>query len=470
MSPQREIRVGGALRAAVLPLLVLALAVAVAVALWGRGDLNRLICDGDCGPDAVIPPRELTIDGTPADANGPRVADPGPVDPGRLAATVAPGLGADVLGPRVGFAAISPDDGSVLAESGPGTYAPASTTKVLTSFAALATIDPRTRFTTRVVGDGDGIVLVGGGDPYLSIKPAKRGDDPVFRSDLTTLARRTATALKAAGSTRVRLGYDASLFTGPDASPGWESTYVPEGVVTPVSALWADEGFVDGVRSRQPARSAARVFAELLAARGIDVAGDPRPTTAPPAAATVAAVRGGTVAQIVETLVRVSDNQAAEVMLRHVAIEADEPASFAGGAKAVEAALSAAVVDTTGLRLDDGSGLSRGNRISPMTLAQTVRAASTSPSASALLADLPVAGFTGTLVRRYDDLADARGTVRAKTGTLTGIHALAGYVLDAGGRPVIFALMADRTDKGQPLAAQSALDRVATAIAGCRCG
>ena len=60
--------------------------------------------------------------------------------------------------------------------------------------------------------------------------------------------------------------------------------------------------------------------------------------------------------------------------------------------------------------------------------------------------------------------------VRAKTGTLTGVHSLAGYALDAGGRPVVFAVMADRTSKVAPLQAQAALDKVAAAIAACTCG
>ncbi|MET0449812.1 MAG: D-alanyl-D-alanine carboxypeptidase, partial [Aeromicrobium sp.] len=93
-----------------------------------------------------------------------------------------------------------------------------------------------------------------------------------------------------------------------------------------------------------------------------------------------------------------------------------------------------------------------------------------SPRASGLVADLPVSGFTGTLVTRFADLSAARGAVRAKTGTLTGIHSLAGYATDADGRPVLFAVMTDRADRDQPFQAQAALDRVAAAIATCSCG
>ena len=69
------------------------------------------------------------------------------------------------------------------------------------------------------------------------------------------------------------------------------------------------------------------------------------------------------------------------------------------------------------------------------------------------------------MVDRFAKLTSSLGMVRAKTGTLTGVHSLAGYAIDAGGRPVVFAVMADRTSKVAPLQAQAALDKVAAAIA-----
>lgn len=454
--------------AIIIPSLVLTLVIALGVFLWSRGELNDLICDGDCGPANVIPPRSLTTDTLPADP-APGLPAPGDIDPAKLRAAVAPTLDAAVLGPRVGFSAVAPPTGAELMSSGPGAYVPASTTKVLTSFAALSLIDQQTRYATRVVGSGDQVVLVGGGDPYLAVK-RKKTQDGVVRADLTTLAERTAAALKRVGTDSVNLGFDASLFTGPDASPGWEPSYVSQNIVTPVSALWADQGEQDGIRARDPAASAARTFAGLLEDRGITVTGEPEPAKVPGDAPAIAVVRGATVARIVETLLRVSDNQAAEVMLRHLAIAAGKPATFDGGVEAVTDVLDAADIDIEGLVLADGSGLSRRNRIAPLTLAQTVNVAATTPRTSGLAADLPVSGFTGTLVDRFAKLTASRGMVRAKTGTLTGIHSLAGYALDAGGRPVVFAVMADRASTVAPVEAQAALDRVAAAIAACTCG
>jgi D-alanyl-D-alanine carboxypeptidase/D-alanyl-D-alanine-endopeptidase (penicillin-binding protein 4) len=451
-----------------IPAVVLVVTVALGIFLWSRGDLNRLICDGDCGPANVIPPRTLTSDTVPSEPAPGRPA-PGDIDPVKLKAAVTPALGASVLGPHVGFSAVAPSNGSELVSVGPGAYVPASTTKVLTSFAALSLMDAQSRFATRVVGSGDQIVLVGGGDPYLAVK-RKKTDDPVVRADLTTLAERTAAALKKSGRTSVSLGFDASLFTGPDVSPGWESSYVSQNIVTPVSALWADQGEQNGVRARKPAAAAASRFADLLEDRGITVTGELAPAEAAGDRQVLAVVRSATVARIVETLIRVSDNQAAEVMLRQLAIAAGKPATFDGGTQAVAETLDAADIDTQGLSLRDGSGLSRRNRISPLTLAQTVNVAASTPRTSGLITDLPISGFTGTLVDRFARLTSSLGIVRAKTGTLTGIHSLAGYALDAEGRPVVFAVMADRTSKVAPLEAQAALDKVAAAITACRCG
>ncbi|MCW2749160.1 MAG: dacB [Aeromicrobium sp.] len=455
-----------------IPASVLALVLIVGAVLWSRGSLNSLICDGDCGPAYVTAPHALTANRVP-DLSAVDALPPGSADPTKVAAAVKSALDQSELGLRVGFVALDPSSGAVLAAHGTGPFVPASTAKLLTSFSALSLIDPQHRFTTRVaaeggVSEGSTIVLVGGGDPYLVTKRAKIHDRAIH-ADLTTLATRTAKALKQADVTSVRLRFDASLFTGPSVSPTWPTSYISGNIVTRVSALWTDQGVEGGVRSADPAASAARVFAGLLARHGITVKGDPSAKEALATDPTVAAVQSATVSQIVGTLIRTSDNQAAEVMLRHVAIAANRPATFDGGSQGVLAALSAARIDTSGLKLYDGSGLSRHDRVAPATLAEILHAASERPRTSSLVSDLPVSGFTGTLVRRFATLPGARGLVRAKTGTLTGVHSLAGYAVDTEGGPIIFALMADRTTKIASATAEGALDRVAAALATCSC-
>lgn len=456
----RGARRGHRLHAAwVLPVLVLATLATIGW-LYVRGDLNPVLCDGPCGPEYVTAPVDLVS--ADAETDDPAPVGAAPIDAAALAAAVRGPLASDELGRRSGLVALDARDGSLLVDAAAGTYVPASTTKVLTAFGTLAAWGPDARFTTSVVRDGDRLVLVGGGDPYLTER--RTPGSAVERADLATLAARTA---RRVGAGPVTLGYDVSLFDGPAASPAWEDTYVSGGVVAPVSPLWIDRGRVGFGRSADPALDAARAFATWLRAKGVEVRGEPSVATR--SGETVAEVRSAPLSRIVEEFVADSDNEVAEVLLRQAAIKVGEPASFAGGAAAVEQALTRAGIPTDGLVLNDGSGLSRQNRIAARTLAETVVVAARTPRLGPILGGLPVGGFSGTLDDRYDRLGDARGLVRAKTGTLTGVHSLAGIATLPGGRPVAFAVMANGTQDVDPFVTQAAIDRVAAAMVGCAC-
>lgn len=443
-----------------IPLITLVVVLAVAFGAYRLGQLNRFICDGPCGAEYVTPPDALgvTVGKVPV---APSSADAGPVDAAKVEAAVRSSLRVSALGSHVGFIALDPATGNVLAETGSGTFTPASTTKVMTAFAALRSMDPGTRFATRVVSSTPGsIVLVGGGDPFLTTtkpKPARYG----HAANLTDLATKTATALKKSGATSVSLGFDDSLFSGPDASPHWESSYVPGNIVTPVSALWADEG-----------AGAAAAFARLLENNGINVNPSVAQVKATAGATEIARVDSAPLRQLLEYLIQYSDNQAAEVMLRQVAIAEGMPGTFAAGTEAVKSLLEAGGIDTAGLELYDGSGLSRDNLVSPLTLAETITAAALDARTASLVSDLPIGGFNGSILSRFQGAAAKAGlgVVHAKTGTLTGVHSLAGFVSDAEGRPMVFVVMADRTGAVSPLAVQGGLDNVAAALAACSCG
>lgn len=464
-------RVAGALGAVLIPLVTVVVLSVGAFATYRVGQLNPFICDGPCGAQYVVPPKALGVT-VEQQKVGPDSPTAGPAQAARVASAVRATLTRPALGKRVGFVAVDPDTGTTLTESGKGTFTPASTTKVLTAFAALESLDAGTRFATRVVQTKPGsLVLVGGGDPLLTTKKPK----PALyahRANLTDLARKTAAALKTSGTTTVSLGFDDSLFTGPEVSSHWERSYVPGNIVTPITALWADEGVSNGLRSRTPAASAAATFASLLGNNGIDVNGSSPRVKAPSGATGVARVDSAPVGHILESLIQRSDNQAAEVMLRHVAVAEGRPGTFDEGTAAVKRLLKAAGVDIGGLELYDGSGLSRDNLISPLTLAQTMHAAANSPRAESLMSALPIAGFNGSLLDRFQGSTskDGRGVVHAKTGTLTTVYSLVGFVSDADGRAIIISIMADRTGTASPLAVKAALDDVAAALARCHCG
>ncbi|WP_435742710.1 D-alanyl-D-alanine carboxypeptidase/D-alanyl-D-alanine endopeptidase [Nocardioides sp. SYSU DS0663] len=468
----------------VLVVLVLLVAVAAGTAgAWRYGALDPWLGPATpTDPARVAPPEGLDL---PAVVDPPEVAGPpsapGPATARAVRRALAPYLSDEDLGPHV-LAAVAPLDGAgVLLRSGRGRgelAIPASTTKVVTGAAALLAMDPGTRFETSVVTDGrgavSGVVLVGGGDPFLARRPAAP-DEPTWpeRADVATLARETAAALVAEGRRRVRVGYDASLFTGPAESPRWRADYVPDGIVSPVSALWVDEGRpTEGSgRVADPARAAAGAFAAALRRSGIEVAGAPQPREAPADAEQLAVVRSAPLGQVVEQVLAVSDNEAAEVLLRHVGLAVEGEGSFAAGRRGVERVLAGAGVDLGRSVLWDGSGLSRESRLDPVALLDVLRLAGSEEELRPVLTGLPVAAFTGSLADRFQTAPPAgRGRVRAKTGTLTGVTSLAGTATDLAGHTFVFALMADRVREEDTLEARDAMDAAAGALGACRCG
>ncbi len=453
---------------------------------WAADRLAQVF--GEQQPARLDPPDGLDLAEAVAPAAAPvaEPVQPRVPDAAAVRAALAPLLGDDDLGRHVLVAVGGLDDAAPVFAQGRGTAVPASTTKLLTGLAALAVLDPERRFETRTVRAGRRLTLVGGGDPLLAAAP---DPDAPERADVTTLARRTARALRADGVRRVRLEYDQSLFTGPAVNPTWRADYVPDGVVAPTSALWVDRGVPASGRGRvaDPALAAAQTFAAALADAGVAVAGGPRPAAAPagttqgrPAdeATALAAVTGPTVAQLVEHAVLVSDNEVTEALLRHVGLAVAGEGSTEAGVAAVRQSLVGLGVDVAGLVLHDGSGLSRANRIAPATLLGVLRVAATDPRPQlrTLLTSLPVAAFSGSLSERFSGPASpvadpaGRGRVRAKTGTLTGVSSLAGIATGVDGTPMLFAVMADRVGETDTLGARDAIDAAAAALAGCRCG
>ena len=441
---------------------------AVVVTLWLGGAFNGLICGGECGAAAFRAPDELNF--IPAEVAVKPASESTPeLNVAAIRSAVEDPLDNDEeLGPRVGFAAVDPRTGDAVATAGPGALMPASTAKVLTAFTVLSKVDPQERFTTSVVRSGSHVILVGGGDPYLWSEPPEK---KVFgvEANVQTLAARTAAALRTAGIRSVQLDYNASRFSGPSFNPAWEASYRAEKLVTPISALWVDRGIDDGVRTAEPAADAAHAFADALEDVGVEVADEHRAVAVPSGATPVASVRSATVARITEEMLASSDNEAAEVLLRQAALAAGRSGSFADGVATVSEVLQANGIDTNGLSLHDGSGLSRHDRVAPVTLAETIAKAAATPRTAGLIADLAVAHFSGSLDKRFGKEDDGRGVVRAKTGTLTDVHSLAGVVTDRLGTPIVFAVMADQAKDIPNADAQDALDAVAAALAQCTC-
>jgi serine-type D-Ala-D-Ala carboxypeptidase/endopeptidase (penicillin-binding protein 4) len=460
---------------AVLASLLVVAAVAVAT-LDLTGHLpGGLFADHSASPTATSA-RPLDPSREPAGA----VLAPEPASSDPSAPTVLPtraldaALGTPALGGATGATVVDVASGQVLLDRDAATArTPASVAKLATAATALTVLGTQHRLRTRVVaGTTAGqVVLVGAGDATLTTR--RQASPAASRpASLAGLAEQTAAALAKAGApSPVSVTVDDSLFTGPAVSPGWPSTYVSAGVVSPVMALSADEGRVrpgSDAREPDPAIAAGRSFARLLATHGVTVAPTVRRASAPAGAQVLAVATSPTVGVMVQTALQNSDNDLAEALLRDAAIGAGQPASFAGGTALVTESLSSLGVPAPGMVLQDGSGLSRGDRIAPVTLAALLRvaAAGTHPGLAPLVDGLPVAGFTGTLALRYNSglSRGGAGVVRAKTGTLTGVSSLAG-ITSVEGRPVVFAAMSDRVPTGATLQARDDLDSFAALLA-----
>lgn len=368
-----------------------------------------------------------------------------------LAARIAPLVAAPGLGPVTTGAVLDVRTAKVLYDRrDTAATTPASTTKLATAVAALGLLGPGARLTTTVAEPARGrIVLVGGGDPTLR---------------LDGLAADTAAALKAAGTTSVTLAYDTSLYTGPVLHPiGYNDN------LAPVTALMVDEGRLDSStsgpapRSYDPAAAADASFVRLLGEHGVTVTGAPRPGSGK-GGTQLAAHSSAPLSDLVEQMLTNSDNDLAEALARQVARAGGQPADFAGGAKAIRAALTRYGVPLPGASFHDGSGLDHRDTLAPLTLARLLALAASPnhPELRSAATGIPVADFTGTLSARFQG-SPAAGVVHAKTGTLTGTNTIAGTVVTRSGLLLAFSFMTQGAYAAAP--AEAALDRLAEAVA-----
>jgi len=443
-----------------LVLLLIAGVIGLGVLIAGRAT--------DDGSDAAaVPEADLPELGDPAPVLAALSTDAPVPDPAVLSSRLTPLLTAAGLGSGVSAEVVDVASQQVLLDldaADPAT--PASTAKLLTAAAALTTLDSSdTLETTVVAGATPGeVVLVGGGDPTLSrTAPSQTYPGAPTVADLAT----QVVAAMPAGTPVTRVVVDSSLFTGPLTASGWGAADAPSSYAAPVTATAVDGARVSPgstARSGQPGIDAGSALADALGARGATVVlGE-----APPGAKTLATVHSAPLGRLVEQTLSMSDNMLAEALARQVALARGLPATFEGAAQGVTDALREAGIDVTGVALSDGSGLSLDDRVPAAVLTAVVSGSADDSldGTSAILSGLPVAGYDGTLFDR-GDAGTAPGTVRAKTGTLLGVHALAGTVVTTDGRLLAFAVVADGS--GSDAAAEAALDDVAAAMAACGC-
>jgi serine-type D-Ala-D-Ala carboxypeptidase/endopeptidase (penicillin-binding protein 4) len=438
--------------------LVLVAAVVAAAALLTRDQPAPAAAGPSIKPQPALVTANPGVQPVPATAAQPV--------PAQLAAVLAPLVANPNLGQLGGRVTDAITGVQIWAQGENTPLQPASTNKVLTTAAALLTLDRTARLTTTVLaGDVPGqIVLKGGGDPTLSAAPP--GTDTWYHdaariSDLADQVRKSGSVVKS-------VQVDTSAFTGPTMAPGWDTADIEGGDFSPIESVMLDAGriqptTVDSKRSRTPALDAGKALAIAL---GVDPVAVTVRTT-PAAGHQLAAVQSPPLIERLRELMGESDNVMAESVGREVAAAVGEPQSFDGGVHAVLGQLSKAGLDTTGATLFDSSGLSVNDRLTATVLDGVVNAAAgdDQPKLRPLLDVIPIAGGSGTLSNRYLDTA-AAGYLRAKTGSLTGTNALAGIVTDQSGRVLTFALISN----GAGPEGRTALDALAAALRSCGCG
>ncbi len=326
--------------------------------------------------------------------------------------------------------------------------ATASTLKLLTATAALQALGPNYRVSTRVyqdAADPGTIYVLGGGDPTLSrTGPGKQSVYP-DAPKLSTLAIAVNAAVKTTPITKIIL--DSSVFQGASWEPSWERTEQTIGYMSEVTALQVDGDrnnpqLETSPRSTTPVIRAGNWFRQALGASavGATISLGKLPTSANQ----IAQVQSQPISKWILHMLQVSDNTEAEALARLVSLDEGFDGSFTSIDAAIKKALTDAGLNTTGLSIKDGSGLSANNSVPPaffMQLMQKIFAGT--DYFSVIKQALPVAGESGSLATRFKGKnLDAAGHVFAKTGWIKHGYSLVGYANAKDGTVLLFAVYA----------------------------
>ncbi len=336
---------------------------------------------------------------------------------------------------------------------------PASTEKLLTAYGVYEILGEDHTYETTVVTDAvliDGVLdgdlyLVGGGDPLLATEDytARYEQQPHFRTDLEQLAD----AVVAAGISEINgavIG-DESRYDAERYIPEWPERFTDESQnqTGPLSALTVNDGFVRfdpnpapslATATSDPPTFAAATFDDLLEARDVIIRRSATAAQAPAGARTIASIASDPVSVVTNQMLNISDNMAAELLLKEIGVATSGRGTTDDGAIAIENALRSAGFSVSETDVVDGSGLASQNRVSCRLLVEILDATVGSP----LHDGLAVAGESGTLSQRLVGTA-AQGKIHAKTGRLNEVGSLAGTAVANDGSVLTFAWIGNTT-------------------------
>ncbi len=340
-------------------------------------------------------------------------------------------------------------------------FVPASNTKLLTVAAAAArlgwtfTFETTVRATTAIDRDGTirgDLVVRGTGDPTP-------GDRPKLSPAVTAIAD----ALWQQGIRRVegRIVGDDDGFAEEPYGEGWAWDDLPFSYSAPVGALNYNENVRAAAHAAAPTDpprytsvdNPTIAFAEALraaiVARGIPVLGSAADIDASPPGPlpvrlpVLASYRSAPLSDIAIRLLKSSQNLYAEVFLRALGRSDGTPESSTAGLETIRETFTAWGIDPGSVAQADGSGLSRYNLVTPGALTKVLEHMYRDANLrDAWLSALPVAGVDGTLEKRMKGTA-AEGRVFAKTGSLSSVRALSGYIHAQSGEWFVFSILAN---------------------------
>ena len=350
----------------------------------------------------------------------------------------------------IGIKVVAVDTGEVI--YGKNTHKlhhPASTTKLFTAATALAKLGAGYRFETTLYIDAvaNNVYLKGRADPVLQRNDIVKLGDTLLQTGIQ--------------SVQGNIVIDETYLDRVPEGPGW---------------MWDDRPLIISALSIREVKPDTNTWSRGLACghllktalmeKGIRVTGGVVSGTVPSDAKVIAKHLSPPLADILKLMNKPSDNWIAELIFKTIGAEViGEPGTWQKGRQAVTEFLSEIMDDPPVHRFVDGSGLSRYNLLNAELLTDLlVHTYHNFALMPEYLASLPIAGVDGTLKNRMQGMY-AEKVLRAKTGTLSGVSALAGYTVTADDEVFAFGILISHY-VGPPAVARGIQDKIGNYLTG----
>ena len=378
-----------------------------------------------------------------------------------------------IVNPRTGDTLYSKNAGKL--------FMPASNMKIVTSAAALTLLGPDYTYKTTFLTDGpvrdsllDGdLIVIGRGDPTISDN---------MRGVATTVMDALADSIRAHGIRQItgRLVRVGDAFPDSTRGYGWEWDDLGEYYAAGVDELIFNEGMApttlrpppDTVRdsaysgpAKDPATGYLNALDDAMIRKGITLDAGVLDSILPTPFKmdTLFTFVSLPMRNIIPALMKPSQNQIAEILLKTIGLERGGMGTADSARKIVAQQLLAWGVQPDGFVIRDGSGLSRHDHLTPETIVRVLDRIQQDTAFAVFYNAMPIAGIDGTLKDRMKG-TPAEGNVRAKTGSISFARSLSGYVTTADGERLIFSILANNWTTPSSVVTGIA-DQIAAALA-----